>query len=487
MSLRLRLTLWYTILLAGLLILVLVITLSVVQASVSTNIDKQLKERGDQIVRLMEITAPSEPLSELLLPTLGASFETEVYVQVRDRTRRTTHRSGNLVNKSIPLPEPFYRQALNGTGGYYNLSTQSPNDMRVYFAPIMFGGEVIGLVQVARNLAPEQAILSELASNLIWIMIVALAAGAGVGYWLAGVALRPIEVATATARAITRTGRLDRRVPMRGTAEDEIGTLISTFNEMLERLEELFEKQRRFSGDISHELRTPLTTILGNVSLLKRAGSLPPDEQREMLNEIETEAQRMHRLISDLLLLAQADADLVIARKRVELDTLLLDVYNQAKRRVGDSLEITLIHEDQVSVLGDVERLRQVLVNLINNAIQYTPPGGRIELGLSQRQGLAEIMVRDTGQGIAPEDLPFIFDRFYRADRARTRAAGGTGLGLSIVKWVVDAHQGEIEVESEPGAGTTFRVYLPLYTASGNQQGARPQPARITPSREHDD
>jgi signal transduction histidine kinase len=231
---------------------------------------------------------------------------------------------------------------------------------------------------------------------------------------------------------------------------------------MLDRLEELFGKQRRFTGDISHELRSPLTTILGNLSLLRRAKNLPEEEQREMLDEMYSEAERMHRLISDLLLLSQADSGLAINRAPVELDTLLLESYRMAKRRAGDRLDIHLTHEDQAVVMGDADRLRQVLDNLINNAIRYTPEGGCIELSLHCLGDEAVITIADTGQGIAPEDLPHIFDRFYRADKARTRAAGGTGLGLSIVKWIVDAHNGRIEVESTPGEGSVFHIYLPV-------------------------
>ena len=460
MSLRLRLTLWYSALLTGLLLIITVMALSRVASNVRTNIDSELQSKGDQVIRLLELTAPSSSLSKMLAPTLNAVSGPEMYVQVRDYTGRNMHRSANLGGVLIQFPEAYFMQAMNGMAGYYDVTWVRPDDVRVYFAPITFGGEVIATVQVARNLTPEQTILNELSENLFWIIVLAVVGGAAVGYALAGIALRPIQEATATALAITRTGRLDRRVAVSSTRNDEIGRLISTFNEMLDGLEELFDKQRRFSGDISHELRSPLTTILGNIRLLKRADSLPPAERADMLAEIEAEAERMNRLISDLLLLAQADADPTIIREQVELDTLLLEVYRHTRRHTD--IEVRLLHEDQAIILGDAERLRQMLINLINNAIQYTTPGGQVDLSLERDENQAQITISDTGQGIAPEDLPFIFDRFYRTDKARSRAAGGTGLGLSIVKWVVDAHGGEIDVESELGEGTTFRVRLPL-------------------------
>ena len=462
MSLRLRLTLWYTGLLAALLILVGGMVFSRVQASVLGSIDRELQQKGDQIVQLLAISTGSEVIIEPIMAIITSTYEEGLYIQVRDNTRRVIFRSPNLGRARIELPEPYYQQALQGYAGFYNLSVNQPDDLRVYFAPIVLDGRTAGIVQVARLLSPQRAVLQELSNNLLLLFAIALALAAGGGYWLTGVALHPINEATATALAITRTGNLKRRVPIRRQRMDEIGALISTFNEMLDRLEELFEKQRRFTGDISHELRSPLTTILGNLSLLRRAKKLPPEEQQEMLDEMYSEAERMHRLISDLLLLSQADSGLSINRAPVELDTLLLEAYRMARRRVGDRLQIQLLHEDRAVVLGDADRLRQVLDNLINNAIRYTPAGGRIDLSLECRGEEAVITVADTGQGIASDDLPHIFDRFYRADKARTRAEGGTGLGLSIVKWIVDAHHGRIEVESAQGEGSAFHIILPV-------------------------
>jgi heavy metal sensor kinase len=462
MSLRLRLTLWYTGLLVALLILVGGMVFSRVQTSVTGGVDRELQQKGDQIAQLALLTSSSTTVTDPLLALISASFEPDLYIQLRDSSHRVALRTSNLGRTVIELPEPYYQQAMHGAAGFYNLSVKHPDDLRVYFTPIVVDGRTVGIVQVARNLTPQQTILRELSNNLFVLFTIAIALAAGVGYWLTGMALQPIKEATATALAITRTGNLKRRVPIRRQQMDEIGDLISTFNEMLDRLEELFGKQRRFTGDISHELRSPLTTILGNLSLLRRAKNLPEEEQREMLDEMYSEAERMHRLISDLLLLSQADSGLAINRAPVELDTLLLESYRMAKRRAGDRLDIHLTHEDQAVVMGDADRLRQVLDNLINNAIRYTPEGGCIELSLHCLGGEAVITIADTGQGIAPEDLPHIFDRFYRADKARTRAAGGTGLGLSIVKWIVDAHNGRIEVESTPGEGSVFHIYLPV-------------------------
>ncbi len=476
MSLRFRLTLWYSTLLALLLALIAVIALALVRASVLADVNNEIQRKGDQIASLLEMGAASAPIANILGPAIDDSFAPEMYVLVRNLDRRVAYRSNNLANKLIPLPDPQFEQATQGRNGFYSLSFQRPDDLRVYFRPIHFGGDIIGVVQTGRTLTAEQAILRQLAANLFWLCAAALALAAGVGYWLAGVALRPIQQATTTALEITRTGRLDRRVPVTRVRHDEVGALVSTFNEMLARLQDLFDRQRRFSGDISHELRTPLTTILGNTTLLKRGAALPPEEQSEMLAEIESEAQHMRRLITDLLLLSQADAGLAIVRERVDLNILLLDVFRQAKRRAGDR-DLQIIHEEPAAILGDADRLRQALVNLVDNAIRYTPPSGRIELSLRTMGSQVEITISDTGQGIAPDDLPHIFDRFYRADKARTRSAGGAGLGLSIVQWVIEAHWGEIEVDSKPGEGSTFRIRLPL---AGQGSAAAVDPPTVT-------
>jgi len=181
----------------------------------------------------------------------------------------------------------------------------------------------------------------------------------------------------------------------------------------------------------------------------------------ESLNAIQAASDRMTRMVGDLLLLAQADAGQAIRRERVELDTLMLEVYRQM-RPMLEGIELSIGEEDQATVMGDTDRLKQLLLNLVDNARKYTPQGGKVTLGLRRAEGWAVLTVTDTGMGIPTQDLPHIFERFYRVDKARSRAAGGAGLGLSIVQWIVQAHGGKISVQSEPGHGTTFTVRLAL-------------------------
>ena len=253
----------------------------------------------------------------------------------------------------------------------------------------------------------------------------------------------------------------------------------ATFNEMLDRIQKLFTAQERLVADVSHELRTPLTTVQGNIDLLQRVlrsnGANPSLTHEvsailpEILNEVEDETKRMNNMIRDLLLLAQADSGVLqLKMEAVELDTLLLDVYRQSRKvaertKGAGALDMRIGHEDQALVWGDPERLRQVLVNFTDNAIKYTPSGGTITLSLENQKNWVKVTVADTGIGIKAEDREMIFERFYRTDKARSREMGGSGLGLSIARWIAQAHNGKITVESTVGVGSTFTLWLPEY------------------------
>ena len=266
-------------------------------------------------------------------------------------------------------------------------------------------------------------------------------------------------------------GDLHERVPV-PRAQDELKKLAQTFNEMIERLEKSFARQRRFVADASHELRTPVAAIRGMTDVtLASSAAVSPDEYRVVLRDVNAEAERLGRLISDLLLLARVDENkLVLEREEVRLDRLMADVA-AAMELLATEKNITLSVEagesgEPAPVLGDEARLIQVIMNLVDNAIKYTGEGGIVTLRVHVKDGSAFLSVSDTGIGIGPEHLEHIFERFYRVDPSRSLAAGGTGLGLSIVEWVVRAHGGTISVESKPGQGSTFTVQLPLASSS---------------------
>ncbi len=466
MSIRLRLTLWYTGLLAVILCILTVGALSFIRRALIAEMDTTIRGQADGVIALFR--EENDPLTVLIsgrarIPAIDV-FASQVYVQIRGRDGQIVQRSSNLGELSLPGNAEAFRANLAGKAALYEAREQDRH-LRIYSAPIMLHSrQVIGVVEVGQSMATLDATLRTLQWALISGSLAALALATVVGIFVARAALRPIDAITRTARQIA-AGRglteLGHRLTIR-QPNDELGRLASTFNEMLDRLESLFETQQRLIADVSHELRTPLTTLRGNLDLLRRGAIDDPQLREDALAAMEAEAERMSRLVSDLLWLAQADAGVQLQLKPVELDTLLLDVYRQALVIAGGRVQVQLGHEDQAIVAGDADRLRQALLNLVDNAVKYTPAGGRVTLSLHREPGWVRITVADTGIGIAPEDLPHIFERFYRVDKARSRALGGTGLGLSIVQWIAQAHGGQITVESRPGVGSEFTLWLPI-------------------------
>jgi len=249
-----------------------------------------------------------------------------------------------------------------------------------------------------------------------------------------------------------------------------VGTLVRVFNETLGRLESLFATQRRFVADVSHELRTPLTVIKGEVSLMRKMGGM--DE--ESLSGIEGEVDRLSRLVGNLLLLAHAESGkLPLDIKPFELDTVLLEVFQQVRTLAGERITVLIENLEQVVIFADRDRIKQVLLNIAGNAVQYTPVDGKVSLSLQMIADQARIVITDTGTGIPPEDIPLIFERFYRGEKSRTRSANtGFGLGLSIAYWIVRSHGGVIDVSSKIGVGTSFVIRLPLKPAVQNVSGS---------------
>jgi heavy metal sensor kinase len=349
-----------------------------------------------------------------------------------------------------------------GTQEIYRLVPHEDTLLRVLTVPVFDSQQQpIGHIQVAR-LLDNFEIFNRVLSRALLISLGAAIASLVVLALLTSSVFRPLEDIATVARQITRADDLSRRVP-HSNRTDEIGELARAFNQTLERLDRLFRSQQRFLADVSHELRTPLTSVRGNLDLMKRFGRY--DE--ESMAVIQDEMERMSRLLGDLLLLARADTGgLPLRHEPVELDNILFEVYRQVSR-IEKTVTVELTDVDQVVILGDEDRLKQLLLNLVDNAIKYTLPGGAVRLSLAKDKGWANLLVSDTGIGIPAEDLPHIFDRFYRVDKARSRAQGGSGLGLAIAKWIVQAHGGAIQVDSTVGQGTTFRITLPLYQPLG--------------------
>lgn len=469
MSIRTRLTLWYTSVLGATLVLFSVVVYFILLYTLLKGVDQPLEETANKIVA--QSRAFPGQLTRLEIPPLDMFQSPGVgFIQIWTP-------QGELVQKAGIVTEPLDKGALNTQKPVTHDVIVRGVHLRVLTVPLQIEDtqQLVGYLQIASSdLRTIDQARRDLLAILVSGIILALVFSAIVGAMLARRALRPIDAIIETALNISRADDLERRILYTGPP-DEVGRLTAAFNEMLERLERLFRAQQRFLADVSHELRTPLTTIRGNVDLLRRLGGA----DAESLDAIQSEAERMTRLVGDLILLAKAEGGgLPIAYEPVELDTLLLQVYRQA-RVLGNGLEIKMGEEDQVTVLGDTDKLKQLLLNLVDNAVKYTPKGGQITLGLVRDNGWARLTVADTGIGIPPEDLPHIFDRFYRVDKARSRAAGGAGLGLSIAQWIAQAHGGHITVSSEVGRGTTFSVWLPV-ASNGEGLARSPEPAVLS-------
>ncbi|MBP7998458.1 MAG: HAMP domain-containing protein [Chloroflexi bacterium] len=471
MSLRWRLNLVYTAILVLVFVLFGVIVYTLTSTILLDAIDQDLRDLAGEVVTQVK-AFDRGVVTELSFPADAGVFESAAVFMI------AVDDQGTVTPLSRNLQEQGFDELLNPVGltGINNFSIVARDGLRlrVLTAPLIpvvendpASGEpeLIGYLQIARLLTEYDRTLINLSWMLWWTAVVAVILSLFLGDWFMQSSLRPLYEIEKAAATITKADDLGRRVPDTGR-HDEIGSLAHAINHSLSRLEDSFRAQQRFLADISHELRTPLTTIRGNVDLIRRLG----EADEESLNDIQQELERMTRLVEDLLLLARADAgSLPMARQPVQLDTIFADVYRQFSR-LDEHVKLVMADFDQVQVMGDADRLKQLLINLVSNGIKYTPAGGTVTMSLQQAAGQAQLIVADTGIGIPETDLPYVFDRFYRVDKSRQSSPKtGTGLGLAIVKWIAEAHEGSVGVQSHPGEGTMFTVTLPVWQ--------KPQPA----------
>jgi heavy metal sensor kinase len=307
--------------------------------------------------------------------------------------------------------------------------------------------------------------IDESLAGLIRTLVIAgpltlVLAGAG-GIFLAQRALKPVDQITRTAHEIEESD-LSRRIPVQ--SKDELGRLAATLNKMIERLEKAFKRQKQFTSDASHELRTPLAVIQAE-STLALSKERTADEYKQSLEIVSNESMLMAKVIDQLLTLARADSGKEqLSFEEIDLSELLAGVAANAEILCRDEgLEFRSDLMDNILVSGDRAKLRELFLNLLDNAIRYSPDGGKISLTLRRVKEMAVISIADTGIGISEEDIPHIFERFYRVDKARSRVENGAGLGLAICKYIAEIHGGRIEVISRLGEGSTFSVWLPIF------------------------
>ena len=515
-SLRLRLMCWYGTLLASTLgcfaALFLVLTTGAINESVRSGVQAQARVASLALHRKLSLTSPYWP-PQLAVPTIDTFRGPGVVVEIVDVQRQVRYLSANEATVSIPVSGATLRSVLAERSPIWYTTTVEGEHVRVEALPIGAPlvdtsgnienpavntdgtlenvGAPIGILLVAKSLSDVDDTLFQLQALLLLSGLVTLAGTLAVSWVLATHVLHPLSGIVATARAIvastasgTRLGPLRQRVPGPG-GRDELAQVVDTFNEMLDSLESATQAQRRFVADASHELRAPLTTMQGNLAFLQRhLDTLPPEERHTMLADAHRETIRLAQLVEALLLLARADANadspmqadgMLAAGKGsthrqppVELDHALLQLVRQLRRRLSmeaSQVQLEVGRIEPVRVRGEEESLRRVALILLDNALKYTPGSGedrtgRVIVSLERGDGQAVLRVRDTGIGIEPADLPHIFERFYRADRSRSRP--GTGLGLAISLAELERLGCHITAESVPGKGSTFSVWLPL-------------------------
>lgn len=470
-GIRLQLMLWYTCIFVLLFLLCGGIFYIRLQTELVALYDRPLESQTNQLIA--DITSDDGSIDsqdveeEILFLDHGTLRKKNEDVNVNlSALVRILDTKGHILGTTdafneLQIPSISVTQPLHGVSWQGTVMASNGIRVRLYSTELISNGTLFGVIQVGQSLNPLDSTLDEIAEELLLIAPFALLLGLIGSYWLARHAFIPIYHLTNIAEDIS-AGDLHRRVPV-PRAGDEIQLLAITFNKMIERLHKTFMQQRRFVADASHELRTPVAAIR---SMTDVALAQPPqlEECLSVLSNVNGEAERLGGLIRDLLLLARSDEGQVsLEHELVRLDLLVSDVVATLEPLAGErGIELLVATLEPATVRGDISRLIQCVINLLDNALAYTNAGGSVTLRVEIRNHCGCIVVKDTGMGMAPADRLHIFERFYRTDLARTRKTGGSGLGLSIVDWVIRAHEGSIHVESQEGQGSTFTLSIPL-------------------------
>jgi two-component system, OmpR family, sensor kinase len=475
MSIRLRLTLLFSTILA----LTLIVSGAILYVSVSR---LTYNVRQDALAEQAEvITSSSEfQLDQVLFPAGGITTP-RTFVQSRSPAGTVIYASENLEDFPLPLSEEGY-QAVRRGHDWTEAAETDTGRILIYSTRVNSPqGTFAGIIQVARSVADHDAALETLRNALVVGISVATLVAFGIGWLLAGTALRPINRITATAQEIGDERDFSQRVAYDGPP-DELGELTTTMNMMLTELQAAFshaertvEAQRRFAADASHELRTPLTTIRGNLELLRHDPPISDEDRTEVISDLVEECERLSRLVNDLMALQRADAEWPLASERIPVKPVILEICRQA-RLIDRTRTITCDSISDVAIAGNRDALKQIILILLDNAIKYSPPGTEVAVSTRSDSQWVHITVRDFGPGIDAARLPYIFERFYRGDVARQ--GGGVGLGLAIAKALVEAQRGKIEVQTEVERGCAFVISLPRASAPAKNQ-REPQHALV--------
>ncbi|HMD43654.1 MAG TPA: ATP-binding protein [Candidatus Acidoferrum sp.] len=483
-SVRARLTVWYSIALGIVLIFLAVLTYLIYQRNITQRTETNLAELASAFTTTFESELPDQTGME---GVKEAALEAMKEHRFRDTIFVVLNSAGNVVISSLELPSadptheriteeifssPEFREATeNGkTEGIVRRKLPGGKDGFHAFTSTLTAGDKSYKLVLLQSLHSQEELLLDIRNTfLLVIPISLLLAGAG-GYFLARKSLAPVAAMASQARKMG-AANLGARLEV-ANQRDELGQLALTFNQLLDRLEDSFEKQRRFIADASHELRTPVAILRGETEVTLSRPSRSPEEYRETLGVLRDESQRLAGIIEDLFTLTRADAgEYPLSHKELYLDELATDSLRRA-RTLAMAKNITLASEivPELPLRADEALLRRMLLNLLDNAIKYTPEGGNISLACAKQENGYIVSVTDTGEGIPKEMQGRVFERFFRVDQARSReggAHGGAGLGLSIARWIAEAHHGRLELTRSDATGSTFSVILPITGPSG--------------------
>jgi heavy metal sensor kinase len=456
-----KLTIWY----GGILALILVIFSSTVYIYFKNSLEESIDVKIKSIAEVLASSMTEEHggnvfgnFERYLESVLGKKPKGK-FIQIIDSSGKIGAKMNDIETDAIPVRFNTMERALKGETVYETIEDANPR-LRMLTMPILDNKKITSIVQVGSSLAD----FDETMKKLLIIMIIGIPTSLSViiivGYFMAKKSLKPVDQIRKAAVKIS-SSNLDERIDIKGR-KDELGRLAETFNAMIARLKDSFQRINQFSIDVSHELKTPLTILKGETEVVLRKDR-DNEEYKILLQSNLEEIDRMARIIDDLLLLSKADSkDMKLNIENISLRDLVAEVCMNMKI-FADNKEIALVVDElaDVRLIGDELKLRRMLWNIMENGIKYTPKGGVVNVSSYTNNGYICINVKDNGMGITGDDIKYIFDRFYRADRSRKRESG-SGLGLSISKWIAEAHKGTIEVASQPSKGSQFLIKLPI-------------------------
>jgi heavy metal sensor kinase len=478
-SMRMRLTVWYTLALAVVLILLAVLSYVLYERNSSQRTDSNLVELADAFATTFNAEMEDQASPDTVK---DAAREAMIEHRFRDTIFVILGSDGNVLLSTLDLPaadpsperispevfaaKPF--RELAATAGSFPRGLRTiragRERFRGYARRVELAGQHYTLV-VLQSLHPQHEMLEDIRDTFFWAIPIALLLASVGGYFLARKSLAPVAAMATQARGMGAANLHDRLAVL--NPRDELGQLAVTFNQLLERLEESFERQKRFMADASHELRTPVAILHGETEVTLSRADRSPEEYRETLGILKDESQRLARIVEDLFTLTRADAgQYPLQLQSVYLDELAADVMRRARTlALAKKITLSAAIEPELPIEADEALLRRMLLNLLDNAIKYTQQGGQISLQCRRQGDDYTLSVSDTGTGIPVELQTRIFERFFRADKARSRAqgdSGGAGLGLSIARWIAEAHHGRLELAKSDATGTTFTAWLPV-------------------------